>query len=170
MASSGVGQFKRRCAEPFTCQSGRIVGQDVAYGCKCATEDNSAIADCQICEHRGGEHGQHCTKCNGGKYLFENRCRDSCDGTGLIAYAPGNYGRECRAPFTCTDRADEAGRGCKCSRAVGKNDCAVCDYGNSGATCLRCTNSKYLHGGACIEACPDGTVTVGASGNGRECQ
>ena len=171
LASSGIGQFKRRCAEPFTCQSSRLmVDPAVSYGCKCATEDNSAIADCQICEHRGGEHGQHCTKCNGGKYLFENRCRDSCDGTGLISYAPGNYGRECRAPFTCTDRTDESGRGCKCSRAVGKHDCAVCQYGNSGATCSRCTNSKYLHGGACIEACPDGTVAVGASGDGRDCQ
>ena len=66
LASSGVGQFKRRCAEPFVCQSGRIVGQTVSYGCKCATEDNSAIAACQICDHRAGEHGEHCTKCNGG--------------------------------------------------------------------------------------------------------
>ena len=65
-ASSGVGLFKRRCADPFTCNSGRLVGQTVNYGCKCATEDNSAIAPCQTCEHRAGEHGQHCTKCNGG--------------------------------------------------------------------------------------------------------
>ena len=49
-ASSGVGLFKRRCAAPFTCQSGRLlVSPAVNYGCKCATEDNSAIAACQIC-------------------------------------------------------------------------------------------------------------------------
>ena len=66
LASSGVGQFKRRCAEPFTCQSGRLVGQSVNHGCKCATEGNTAIADCQICEHRAGEYGQHCLKCSGG--------------------------------------------------------------------------------------------------------
>ena len=67
-ASSGVGQFKRRCAEPFLCRSARlVVDPPVSYGCKCATQDNTAIAACQVCEHRAGEHGQHCLKCNGGK-------------------------------------------------------------------------------------------------------
>ena len=37
-------------------------------------------AACQNCEFRADEFGQ----------------QDNCDGTGLIAYAPGNYGRECR--------------------------------------------------------------------------
>ena len=171
LASSGIGQFKRRCAEPFTCQSGRLmVDPAVNYGCKCATEDNSAIADCQICEHRAGEHGEHCTKCNAGKHLFNNRCQDSCDGTGLISYAPGNYGRECRAPFTCTNRVDEAGNACKCARSVGRNDCAVCFYHHHGITCARCTNSKVLSNGACVEACPYGTNAVGAGREGRECQ
>ena len=50
-AASGIGQFKRRCAEPFVCRSGRLsVDPPVNYGCKCATEGNTAIADCQICE------------------------------------------------------------------------------------------------------------------------
>ena len=67
LAASGVGLFKRRCAEPFTCQSGRLlVDPAVNYGCKCAVEGNGAIAACQICEHRAGEYGQHCLKCNGG--------------------------------------------------------------------------------------------------------
>ena len=145
------------------------MGQQLTYGCKCATDEMEPAA-CQNCEFRADEFGQHCTKCNGGKFLFNNRCQDSCDGTGLISYAPGNYGRECRAPFTCADRADENGRDCKCSRAVGRNDCAVCDYGATGATCSRCTNSMHLHGGACIEACPSGTTAVGADRDGRECQ
>ena len=55
-ASSGVGLFKRRCAVPFLCQSARlVVDPPVNYGCKCATEGNTAIADCQICEHRASE-------------------------------------------------------------------------------------------------------------------
>ena len=131
------------------------------------------------CEHRAGEHGEHCPKCNAGKYLFNNRCQDSCDGTGLISYAPGNYGRECRAPFTCTGRADEDGDSCKCARSVGKNDCAVCDYA-SGArsttttlttmvTCQRCTNSKVLRHGVCIDACPAGEEVVGEGSDGLEC-
>ena len=148
VTSLGIGGFKRRCMDPFSCAAGRIQGRDVAYGCKCATGDMSPAA-CQNCEFRADEFGQHCTRCNGGKYLFNNRCQDDCDGTGLIAYAPGNYGRECRAPFTCTDRVDESGNACKCPRAVGRNNCAVCDYGSDGAVCQRCTNSKYLSQGTC---------------------
>ena len=105
-------------------------------------------------------------KCNAGKFLFNNRCRDSCDGTSLIAYAPGNYGR---APFSCTDRADESGRGCKCSRAVGDNNCLVCDYGAGGATCSRCTDSMYLYSGACVLNCPSGSAAVGSDRDGHRC-
>ena len=89
MASMGIGQFKRRCMAPFSCQNGRISGQEVNYGCKCATDENTP-ASCQICDFRAGESGTHCTRCNGAQYLFENRCQGNCDGTGLIAYAPGN--------------------------------------------------------------------------------
>jgi len=172
LASSGVGQFKRRCAEPFVCQSGRLVGQSVSYGCKCATEDNSAIAQCQFCNHRAGEHGEHCTKCNGGMFLWMNRCtRSNCDGlSGMVEYAPGQYGRECRAPFTCTDRTDPDGGACKCPNSVGKNDCAVCDYGVGGVSCSRCTNNMYLRNGACEEGCREGETMVGEGRDGRECQ
>ena len=172
LTSLGIGSFKRRCLAPFSCANGRIQDQNVAYGCKCATDDMAAAA-CQNCEFRADEVGQHCTKCNGGKFLFENRCQDSCDGTGLIAYNPGNYGRECRAPFTCTDRTDEDGNDCKCPRAVGRNNCQVCDYGSAGARCVRCTNSMYLHrdlhGGVCVEACPGGGIGVGDARDGRVC-
>ena len=165
LASSGVGQFKRRCAEPFTCQSGRLVVEpSVNYGCKCATEGNTAIADCQICEHRAGEYGQHCLKCTGGMFLHENRCdRANCDGLGgLVEYTPGNYGRECRAPFTCASRLDERGNACKCARSVGRNDCIVCEYGEAGAICLRCTNGRFLRDGVCVDDCGD----AGSSGEG----
>jgi len=172
LASAGVGQFKRRCAEPFTCQSGRLVGLDVNYGCKCAIEGNAAIADCQICEHRAGEYGQHCIRCNAGMFLHENRCtRADCDGlAGLVEYAPGTYGRECRVPFTCIGRVDEAGNACKCSRAVGKNDCASCDYAEGGAACSRCTNSRYLRQGTCVDGCRASETPVGEGRDGRECQ
>merc|ERR1719272_58504 len=173
-ASSGVGQFKRRCADPFTCQSARLlVSPPVNYGCKCATEDNTAIADCQICEHRAGEHGQHCLKCNAGMFLWENRCeRDNCDGlAGMIEYAPSQYGRECRAPFTCIGRsASTDGGSCKCPASVGRNNCAVCEYSIAGTACNRCTNGKYLRNGNCIDACRDGEESVGEGSDGRECQ
>lgn len=167
--SLGIGTFKRRCMEPFTCRNGRIMASDVGFGCKCAT-DEMAASSCQICEFRADEHGQHCSRCLGDKFLHEHRCVDDCDGTGLIAYTPGNYGRECRPPFTCTDRVDEVGNDCKCARSVGRNDCLVCNYGISGATCARCTNSMHLHRGACIEACPNNATAVGSDRDGRECQ
>ena len=170
-ASSGVNLFKRRCLEPFTCRSNRIEGQDVPYGCRCANEDNTAIASCQICEFRVGEFGQHCLRCNGGTFLHNNRCYWDCfDAEGLVEYAPGNYGRECREPFTCTARLDEDNRACRCPRSVGKDGCAVCDFTFEGATCSRCTNGKYLQNGVCVDACSGGAVGIGSSRDGRECQ
>lgn len=144
LASSGVGQFKRRCAEPFTCRNGRIQGQDVAFGCKCATEGNTAIASCQTCEHRAGEYGQHCLRCNNGQYEFENRCRASCDdaalidqpGVTLIHYTPGNYGRQCRPAFTCTAGVDENGVACRCSRDLRNQGYTSCHWGEDGASGL----------------------------------
>ena len=50
----------------------------VNYGCKCAAEGNTAIADCQICEHRAGEYGQHCLKCNAGMVSRFGSTHDRC--------------------------------------------------------------------------------------------
>ena len=79
-------------------------------------------------------------------------------------------GRECREPFTCANQLDEVGNTCKCSRAVGRNSCAVCDYGEAGATCVRCTNSMVLRNGACVDSCNVGEVVVGTGTDGLECQ
>ena len=65
MTASGIGDFKRRCMEPFACVNGRVAQQDVAFGCKCATDDMT-LAACRNCDFRAGEFGQHCTRCNGG--------------------------------------------------------------------------------------------------------
>ena len=171
LASAGVGQFKRRCLAPFVCHHGRIVGADpdVGYGCKCATDDNAPAA-CQHCEFRADEFGQHCTRCLGGRYLRpDHRCHDDCAGTGLASYNPGSYGRACRPPFTCANRLDELGAACKCGRAVGRNDCAVCDFMLTGAVCIRCTNNRLLQAGTCVDACGAGETATGAGPDGREC-
>ena len=174
MASSGISRWGRRCLTPFICQSGSIQDRDVSYGCKCPEEGNLAIAACHRCEHRAGEYGQHCTKCNSGRFLFENRCtRQDCEGLwesdGLVSYNPGNYGRQCRAPFLCTDRVDEDGAACKCPRAVGRNDCTACSYDADGVVCERCTNGKFLRNGACVNACRSGETPTGSGADGREC-
>ena len=188
MASMGIGQFKRRCMTPFDCARGRIQGMEVAYGCKCATDGRTA-ADCQLCQFRADEFGQQCTRCLGGKYLHQNRCRDNCDGLdGLVEYNAGNYGRECREPFTCTDRTDSDGAACKCARMVGGSGCSVCEYRRDGsrfaerfggvdgpgtdARCLRCTNGLHLAFGQCVEECPPGTshASPSAPADGRECE
>ena len=37
-----------------------------------ASSCQMAASSCQICSFRADEHGQHCARCLGGKYLFEN--------------------------------------------------------------------------------------------------
>ena len=171
LVSSGLNSFKRRCAEPFSCRSGRLdVVPSVSYGCKCANDDNSAIAPCQACDHRAGEHGQHCTRCNGGAFLHYNRCRPDCDGLeGMIAYAPGNFGRQCRPPFTCAARVDESGDSCQCPRSVGRDSCLICGYGTLGVTCRRCGNNKVLRRGVCVAACREGELAVDTGPDGMVC-
>ena len=180
----GMGQWGRRCADPFTCRGGRVGNYDadgsfsaisgVSYGCKCPAPGNRVRNGCFQCEFRAGEVGEHCTRCGGGKYLFNNNCWDNCGAanvpSGIVAYNPGNYGRECRAPFTCTNRADPDGVRCKCHRSVGGNNCASCDIDASGVTCTRCTGNKYLHQGQCRDSCPAGTTPTGTAREGRECQ
>ena len=141
MAQLGIGDFKRRCMAPFECQNGRIQGMEVGYGCKCANDDMTPSA-CQFCSFRANEFGQHCTRCLGGTYLHENRCIPSCDGIdGLVAYAPGNFGRECRAPFRCSEGdpgqyIDPEGNPCRCSRELRESGCGTCMWTAAGATCV----------------------------------
>lgn len=175
MASSAISRWGRRCLPPFVCQSVAIEDRDVDYGCKCPEEGNLAIAACHRCEHRAGVYGQHCLKCNNGRFLHEHRCtRHDCEGQwesdGLVGYTPGNYGRQCRAPFLCTDRVDEAGAACKCARSVSRNDCAACYYGTDGVVCERCTNQKLLSHGACVTSCRRGEVASERQLHGRECR
>ena len=98
MTQLGISNFRRRCLAPFECQNGRIQGQDVNYGCRCATEENTPSA-CQFCSFRADEHGEYCTRCLGATFLYANRCQANCDGLfeseGLISYIPGNC--ECPA-------------------------------------------------------------------------
>ena len=110
----GIGAFKRRCMEPFDCRNGRIVGSDVNFGCKCATDANTP-STCQHCDFRADEFGTHCTRCLGGTFLqADNRCHENCEGTGLITYAPGNcelFYAEIRNPLVvCT-----CGMPCDCN-------------------------------------------------------
>ena len=80
-------------------------------------------------------------------------------------------GRECRAPFTCSFRLDENNVACKCSRSVGKNNCAVCDYSFDGSVCRRCTNGRFLRRGVCVDNCQisDSVSDADADGTGAEC-
>lgn len=135
--SSGTSTYRRRCEDPFTCQSGRITDRAVAFGCACPNVNNTARAPCHICLFRADEHGQHCIKCKSAKFLHENVCRDNCDGIpGVISYIPGNYGRACRPSFLCMNGLDEYGIGCKCSRNLRQAGCNSCIWDVGGDTCL----------------------------------
>ena len=43
-------------------------------------------------------------------------------------------------------------------------------YGTEGPVCSRCTNSKVLSDGACVDSCAAGETTVGTGSDGLECQ
>lgn len=164
----GIKAFGRRCVDPYTCKNNKVVGNQ-ARGCTCPAEDLSKT-DCISCEHRAGEVGQHCLKCTNKKYLHNNRCVENCEGVeGVITYSPpGKKGRECRAPFVCSNGVDEAGAGCLCPLEMGK-DCAVCDWGFNGNVCRQCVGRRVLYQGKCLRKCPDGTQETGDADEGREC-
>eukprot|EP00041_Stephanoeca_diplocostata_P019212 m.409170 g.409170 ORF g.409170 m.409170 type:complete len:125 (+) comp21243_c1_seq4:1194-1568(+) len=93
---------------------------------------------------------------------------DGCN----IAYCgiQGSYGNECRPPFTCTNRLDEAGVACRCPRAL--SNCRTCDWGIGGTVCTQCQSSRFLWMGACQRSCPSGTTAIIPSvtpGIGRTC-
>ena len=53
----------------------------------------------------------------------------------------------------------------QCASPWGGSLHLVCMYHVAGS---RCTNSKYLEGGACVDACVSGSP-VGSDTDGREC-
>ena len=175
MTSVGIGLFKRRCEAPFTCKSGRTPSSD---GCKCATNDNARAA-CNKCEFEAGQFGQKCLNCAGSLYLNpeNNQCDEGCapfEESGLIPYLVGTYGGQCRKPFTCTSKKDEAKEKCKCDKSLGA--CEVCDYTAAGMTCKVCGQKKYLDisrsldsKDVCVKKCPAGTNPVGDGITGRKC-
>jgi len=164
MANSGISLWGRRCLEPHTCRGNRIGQLDddgaftpsgYSFGCKCPAPGNRPVNGCFQCEHRAGENGEHCTKCGGRTFLYNNSCHESCAAAGApviyAAYIPGNYGRECRPPFICDGGFDPDGRRCKCPRALGA-DCRACLFFPGGMACVQCDRGfvPSLTGVGCV--------------------
>jgi len=156
MTSSGVSQWKKRCLDPHVCKGGRIGhynsdhkferDHDVRYRCKCPNDDNSGVdRKCVTCDFEAGGFGRPCLGCRGGALLYNGKCHDvaTCAEAGApgdhIAYVPGGqYGQECRPPFSCSSGIDEAtGTPCKCPKAV-RRKCVSCDITDRDATCTEC--------------------------------
>lgn len=136
---AGANLFGRRCLDPFTCRSGRILNFTDTRGCKCPNPENTGMdSNCHTCEFRAGEFGQRCTKCRNRQFLYNDTCNADCSGfPETIEYIHGNYGSRCRAPFTCTNGVDEQGEACKC-KFVDPN-CNTCRFdfaANGGNQCL----------------------------------
>eukprot|EP00040_Diaphanoeca_grandis_P004922 m.30603 g.30603 ORF g.30603 m.30603 type:complete len:397 (-) comp16315_c0_seq1:415-1605(-) len=173
MAMSGIASVGRQCRVPFTCRGNKQLGKD-GFKCKCATESNTGGSNCHQCEHEAGGHGQKCTRCSDGKYLFDHVCHDNCTRvaatpTDLVAYSPGVYGSECRSAFMCSALKDTMGNNCKCPKSVGFKSCHTCLITNPESKCLRCTNQRYLHNGVCVTKCPSNTLALGTTKEGRVC-
>lgn len=128
------------------------------------------FADCFRCTIEGGKKGTKvCLRCKNAKYLSNGGCVDAtgcADGT-IPAY-PGNYGRRCEKPLTCTKGKVEGGNGksCKC---LDNANCMSCSYNEQGSMCHKCRKSTFLHDGACVKTCPSDLVSSGASSYGRTC-
>eukprot|EP00037_Helgoeca_nana_P015682 m.146735 g.146735 ORF g.146735 m.146735 type:complete len:1732 (-) comp23126_c1_seq1:3177-8372(-) len=179
MSSSGISLWGRRCLAPHVCRSNAIGVLDtvgmfapagLTYGCKCPDPGNQPESSCFMCEHRAGGSGEYCLRCRGGRFLYNNSCHASCADGGapadLASYIPGNYGRECRAPFVCDDRLDEQGQSCKCPKTLG-DECLACSYSVQGASCVQCqTGFSPVMGGGCMPTtlAPTGSPSQSPSG------
>jgi len=172
MTSTGYSNWGRTCQDPFQCKGSSSVGEN-SFGCKCAAVGNTK-SDCHVCDFNAGEYGQHCLRCRNDMYLnhTSNECQEKCNNVpGIIQYAVGSFGGECRTPFTCTRKKDSEGNKCKCAKGAGGNSCEVCDWGLDGSRCTRCGNSQYLWDDTCLTECPpgNGLKAVGDGKYGREC-
>eukprot|EP00040_Diaphanoeca_grandis_P030571 m.180906 g.180906 ORF g.180906 m.180906 type:complete len:435 (-) comp32040_c2_seq2:31-1335(-) len=172
-ASSGTQTVGRRCLDPFQCKRGVSNNKDQPFKCKCTSPSDLTKADknCQDCNFEAGRHGEQCTRCTNSKFLnLETQtCVDNCDGLdGTISYQVGLHGSECKAPFTCVDKADsETGAKCKCHRSLGS--CVACTWGFNGNKCTVCGSRTYLKDGVCVDDCGDMTKE-GTGATGRECR
>lgn len=183
--SFGSGTFKRKCMQPFTCKSGALMDGPVRragvnYGCRCPLGDNSGSdKHCFSCDFDAGAYGQKCTRCRNKQFLHQNRCVSGCQGTGLIEYSPGAYGRECRKPFTCSLQAatslfeDAQGAGCKCPASLGPSSgtkCAKCHWSERGPRCLWCAQGILdPRTGTCVEKCRKPLVATQTHLDGTMC-
>lgn len=132
---SGANLFGRRCLEPFTCRSGRILNFSASYGCKCPNAENTVMdSHCHTCDFNANEFGQQCKWCRNQQFLEGGQCHDDCShAPGLIEYRHGNYGSRCTEPFTCTaGQHTITGETCKCE----PRNCNSCRWDGSGSTCL----------------------------------
>lgn len=133
---SGANMFGRRCMDPFTCRSNRVMNYSDSRGCKCPNSENTRMdSNCHTCDFNAGEFGQRCTKCRNRKYLYNDTCYDNCNAfPELVQYTHGNYGSMCREPFTCVNGADNNGQACKCKSV--SSGCRSCSFGLNGNVCL----------------------------------
>lgn len=162
----GEGFFKRRCILAGQCRKGFINVNGVKIDsapCRCKH------ASCQTCDFpEGGLGSVTCLTCQAKKFLLDGGCKEDCSEAPAeaIEYIPGRVGRECRAPFTCSEGLDEDGAVCKC-----KTGCLDCYHGANGHECLKCDKSykpyRYLDPvtKSCVKNCPNGKTATSHNGD-----
>jgi hypothetical protein len=99
------------------------------------------------------------------RYLHNEKCLESCEGTGLAPYLPAKKGGECVEPFTCTNGKRDDGSQCSCPDAVAKH-CESCRMLVGGPQCIKCKTDKtfkFLRNGACEKKCTKLYPLVGES-------
>jgi hypothetical protein len=172
----GDWTFKDMSRIPATKQysTTATVADECEYGFALVNEDGDEMYDV------GGDNvdvplkgGECITPTPAGGNLYWNRRVSSLNGANSVKWAWGHCQEECPTPpsppIECGDGAVAQDGKCvwQCSAGFGANengqcvacdeDCDSCDKG----VCTQCKNNKYLHEGACIDACPSGYESGG---------
>lgn len=129
--------------------------------------------------------GARCNMCKNRRYLLDGRCVRECPPVGFTPTGAGKFNLRCVrdasthttstsaiTPTTtlpdagsCIARRTATGDSCLCNPLAACHECSLgltADGGLTGTLCFMCKGGRYLHEGACLEACPVGYEAEGA--------
>eukprot|EP00043_Microstomoeca_roanoka_P014701 m.146299 g.146299 ORF g.146299 m.146299 type:complete len:824 (+) comp16083_c0_seq1:126-2597(+) len=158
--------IQTECLPRGTCIRNHIEGSPTNEACDCGIES------CHRCRIIKATGEVDCTHCRDSKYLFEQQCLNACPSPEVAVGAGfSTFGRYCHpGDVTCRSRkvitrdSPFYGATCPCDPA-----CHICTWTESGNTCSRCRDAKYLLDGQCVDTCPSNYTHSGVQSYGREC-
>ena len=146
----GRGNFNRQCICDVLPAGQRQ--------CPC---DRRTSLDC----HCHDCDGAVCRTCANSRFLLDGACEAVCP-AGYDSTGNGRFGLGCAPAVTTPEPTPTPG----CLDRTGSriSGCYSCDAARE--ACTRCRFSQYLHDGACVPCCPDGTCAAGTGRYNRVCR